>query len=283
MSAPDRRSMDTTALIAAASRHDPQSPDDGEVQAYWDCIAELHQRGGEDEFLAAKALVMAAASRERQLGADILAQLGYGRATPFFDDSVTLLLAALHDSDANVVASAAYGLGHRRSPRAISPLLALLHHPCVEVRRGVVHGLSCHDERRATEGLRQLCGDADASVRDWASFGLAELCSLDYPELRQTLTGLLSDDNPEIRGQALIGLASRGDRSCIEALKTELVGSFNGIWAVQAAGHMAVPELVPSLLVCEGNILAEAQGDSFVDAIRRALSACRTSTPQEVY
>lgn len=235
----------STAEIIAATLKLTQNPEAqsgcGWRDDYWNYVGSLHKRGGQTEFEAAKNLLTSSNAVERELGSDILGQLGWGRPTPFYEYSVTLLINALADPAENVVTSAAYSLGHRRSPRAIEPLLSLLHHGSDEVRRGVVHGLSGQDVREATNGLIELCSDRDSYVRDWASFGLAELVDIDYPERRATLVALLTDENPEIRGQALIGLAKRRDLSCLPALRAELRGEFNGIWAVNAAAHVADP------------------------------------------
>lgn len=172
-----------------------------------------------------------------------------------------------------------------RAEEAYWDVVRLLHKRGGEVEfdaaKALAQSTDFHD-RRATDALAQLCCDSDPDVRDWASFGLAELCSLDYPELRQALSSLLADENPEIRGQALIGLAMRGDRTCLEALEAELTGPFHGIWAVKAAGALGDPCLVPALLSCREKIEAERHRDYFIDDADKALDACRNSTPLEM-
>jgi HEAT repeat protein len=266
------------ALVAAALACDRQ--DEAGETMYWRHVGDIHKRGGEAEFECAKSLSLSSVAAERELGADILGQLAWGKPRPFDDESVTLLISALADPVETVVRSAAYALGHRRSARAIDPLIQLL--PCAStpLRRAIVRGLSYHDDRRATDGLIMLCGDVDDDVRDWASFGLAELCIIDYPELRAELHRQLSDPNPEIRGQAMIGLARRGDRTCFMPIWRELRGDFHGIWAVEAAAHLADPALVGHLQAARAKILADAGPDHYVlKDVDAAITACRASTP----
>lgn len=268
--------MRPTAEIVAEALALARDTED-RADLYWNCVGTLHGRGTATEFEIAKTLIASMDATERVLGADLLGQLGW-RKPIFPDQCVALLISALGDQDVAVVGAAACALGHRHSASAIVPLLALIDHPCEDVRQGVTHGLSCLDDRRATDGLIRLCSDQCAYVRDWASFGLAELCIIDYAELRALLHSLLKDSNPEIRGQALIGLARRGDVSCISSLRAELRGEFNGIWAVNAAGNLSDASLVNDLEACRLQMGTE-QPEYFVSDLERAIEACRTSTP----
>lgn len=264
-----------TAIIVAEALAQSRSPDElGD--AYWHNVGTLHGRGGQTEFDTAIKLLRSEDASERELGVDVLGQLGWGHPT-FVAESVAPLIADLRDTSADVVSSAAHSLGHRRSPDAIPHLLALIGHPNENVRFGVTQGLSCHNDRRATDGLIHLCHDKAEHVRDWASFGLAEMCSLDYPELRAELHRQLLDENPEIRGQAFRGLAERGDRSCLDALRNELSGEFHGTWAFEAAGVFADPSLLDALALCRKSI-GRDEPDYFYTNLDEAVEACRTQT-----
>jgi len=60
--------------------------------------------------------------------------------------------------------------------------------------------------------------DVDDSVRDWATFGIGSLCDIDTPELRDALAARLADADEEVRGEAVVGLATRGDNRAIRAI-----------------------------------------------------------------
>jgi HEAT repeat protein len=271
--------LPTSAIVAEALLHAAlldDTDDECSVHCYWDCVGELHKRGGQTEFNAARALLAGNTPVERSLAASILGQLGYGNT--FIDESVTLLIQALSDPDATVICAAAHGLGHRHSVRAIESLLAHVANSSAEIRDAITHGLGCLDDRRATDGLIQLSRDPDDLVRDYASFNLGEMCIIDYPELRAALHALLADPAAEIRGQALIGLARRGDRTSLPAIRSELSGDYHGAWAVKAAGYLADSTLASDLETLLQRELADLPSWHLND-FRDAMEACRSGTP----
>ncbi|MFA6288339.1 MAG: HEAT repeat domain-containing protein [Opitutaceae bacterium] len=236
-------------------------------------IATLHYRGGRTEFDLGRRHVESADAGERAVGADILSQLGWQKKT-FLDESVDLLIPLLKDSEAVVIRSAAIALGHRKDPRAIPPLLPLINHPDPEVRYGAVAGLSGHDHPDAVAGLIQLSRDSDDTTRDWATFGLGSQTELDTPALRDALVARLADLDPEIRGEAMIGLARRGDERARPAIEAEFRGPFHGDWSLEAAELLACREWIP-LLEAQAKTLAPEEGAAFARAFESALAACR--------
>jgi HEAT repeat protein len=191
--------------------------------AYWACVTELHGRAEDRTFKLAEVLCESFAAGERCLGADVLAQLGTapGQSAaegPFASDSGRVLMRMLEEDDEPaVLASAAVGLGHLRDERGIPQLAALASHREAEVRRSVVHGLMGHDDDRAVAALIALSADEDPGVRDWATFSLGAQIDRDTPELREALATRLGDRNKEARGEAIAGLARRGDSRALEA------------------------------------------------------------------
>jgi HEAT repeat protein len=129
-----------------------------------------------------------------------------------------VLLRLLEEDDQPaVLSSAAVGLGHLHDDRAIERLAALAPHPDAQVRRGVVHGLMGHDDDRAVAALIGLSQDPDPSVRDWATFSLGVQTDRDTPEVREALAARLGEPDPEDRGDAILGLARRGDSRALAA------------------------------------------------------------------
>ncbi len=247
-------------------------------EEYWRLIAILHGRGSEVEFSAAQKLANDPDPVNREIGADILGQLGWSEHT-FQEESVAILIKLLSDSTDDVIASAAFSLGHRNDPSAIPHLLKHIKHPNPRVRHGITFGLSCHDENSAIEGLIILSEDSDFDVRNWATFGLGSQCDIDTIELRKALIKRTDDIEPEIRGEALIGLARRKDETIKEKIVKELSGPFYGIWAVDAAGIFPHPEYYP-LLTDLLHRLDDRNKSSSANEINEAILACKKTLPK---
>jgi hypothetical protein len=232
----------------------------------------IHYRGGQTEFELGRRYATSADATERAAGADILGELGWEKK-PFQDESVALLLNLLRDSGPKVIRSAALALGRRHDPGSIPHLLTLLDHPDASVRFGVCAGLCCHDDPAAIAGLIELSRDPDDGVRDWATFGLGKQTSLDTPELRNALTARLADTDPEIRGEAMIGLALRKDDRARPAIEAALRGPFHGDWPLEAVEHLAGPEWLP-LVEAHRQAPDPEDADRFAASFEAALTAC---------
>lgn len=239
---------------------------------YWDMISELRTRGSETEFEAARNLTLSDDPVNRQIGAQILAQLGYGKDV-FHNESVDILISLLDDKNEDVIEVAAFSLGHRHNVRAIHHLLKHVNHQNNLIRFGVAFGLSGLENMDAAEGLIKLCRDKDFDTRNWATFGLGQQCELDNTDIREALRENLSDSSPEIRGEALIGLALRKDSCIKDAIIKELNDEFHGIWVVEAAEAIADPDYIPLL----EKIKAEQKDkipDYMMTCIDDAIDAC---------
>ncbi|MBL8565576.1 MAG: HEAT repeat domain-containing protein [Hyphomicrobiaceae bacterium] len=274
---PQRSTPEIIAELVAAD--DPWEVAEAE---HWPGICELHRRGGRIEFEAARDLCASAAVRERIVGAEILAQLGMAAAT-FVEASRDILIGMLDDSEPLVLQSAGIALGHRlrhgRSRRASAALVALADHPAAIARYGAVHGLSGDDDPAAVDALIRLSRDTDRDVRDWATFALAGETFIDTPEIRDALLARCHDEDPECRGEALIGLARRGDERVLPALERELLGEFHGSWAIEAAQLLKASTLLPLLLQLQARLRAGASADwdRFGADIEAALATCRNT------
>jgi HEAT repeat protein len=238
-----------------------------------EAIAILHYRGTPLEFEIARELTSDRDPARKRLAADIMGQLGWDERT-CLEESVDALLNLLDDPDSTVVAHAATALGFRNHPRAIPRLLRHLADPDADVRLGVVHGLSQHDRLDAVEGLIRLTDDGDRDVRDWATFGLASLTDVDILELRDALLARMSDDDDEIRGEALIGLARRHHPDALVLVRQELNRPFAGDWPIEAAELLADAALYPALQAIWESLSPEDK-THFERAFVAALDACR--------
>ncbi len=216
----DSRHSATLAALAM------DGPDDDLAR---EALAILHYRGTSLEFEIARECASDPDPARRRIAAAIMSQLGWDDRT-FLEESVDILLLLLDDPDVEVVAEAATALGLRNHPRAIPALLRRVADSNADVRLGVVHGLSSHDDLAAIGGLIDLTVDEDRDVRDWATFGLGSLTDVDAPELRDALVARLSEEDDEIRGEALIGLTRRSYPDALALVRDELSRPFAGDW-----------------------------------------------------
>ena len=203
------------ALAAAAGSEERRTP-----------VRDLQRRHDRETFDAAMALCRSEDPRRRVLGIDILSQLGYlenDADRPFREPTIVWLLELAEIEDAiDVLSEIGTGLGHLKDARAIDLLVRMAGHESPAVRFGAVEGLLGHDDDRAVDALVTLSTDVAARVRDWATFGLGSLIERDTPQVREALMARLEDTDPDTRGEALVGLAARGDRRAIEPLLAEL-------------------------------------------------------------
>jgi HEAT repeat protein len=243
-------------------------------------LALLHYRGGEEEFSLGKSYCRSDDAGDRATGADILAQLGWSDHT-FQDESVAILTELLIDSDPYVIYCAAVGLSHRAAQSAIPNLLTLTGHTDPLVRYGVVFGLSGHEDPRAISALIQLSRDDDYDVRNWSVFGLGSQIETDSPEIRDALRHALSDPDLEIRGEALVGLAKRGDPAIVVELLNEWRDDDVSLLSIEAAEETRDSRLYERLKSFTDILTLDS--DPYVAArLATAIEACKPSADQDV-
>jgi hypothetical protein len=208
------------------------------------------------------------------LAADILGQLRKGKNKVYHDESVSILLQLLNDVNDDVVASAAFSLGHRNDVKAIKPLLFLVNHENSFVRKGVVTGLSGHEDKSAIDGLIQLSTDSDYDVQNWAVFGLASLCDRNNKEIRSALFAHVQNKDAEIRGEAMIGLAKRQDKRVKNFIIKELNNLKEGCWVLDAIIEKPDVDYVNPLRQLIHKMSEKSELERHVDDAKEALEAC---------
>lgn len=250
----------TATLLAGALENDEDAT----------CVSALHYRGTRDVFDAASALCDSPIARNRGIGVWILGQIGVDPPT-FVEESVDLLLRMLEtEHDTEILENIAVALGHRRDPRAIGPLIRLRHHRAAFVRHGVVLGLMNFDDSRVIDTLIVLSDDSDDRVRDWATFGLGSIQDIDTPQVREALFARVSDDDEQVRGEAMVGLARRRDPRVIEPIRQELAGASLAELAIRAAAEFPNASFVPHLMaVVEFQKAKDTPDAAITEAIRR--------------
>jgi len=245
---------------------------EADEDAAWEPVVTLHFRGTREVLDAACRLCTSPAARERELGADILGQLGVNERT-FPAECFNCLAKMLRtESDPDVLESIAIAFGHLHDPRCIELLIPLNSHPDEDVRLGLVHGLMGHEDERAIATLIQLSSDGDEDVRDWSTFALGSQLKTDTPEIRAALMTRLADPDPDTRSEAIVGLAYRKDPEILVVLVEELSKYDVDELMVEAAESLASPRLYPVLLQLRERWPRERQSQlSYLDA---AIAAC---------
>lgn len=247
-----RATPDLLAHALALTQSDPDS--DARQQLIW----ELHRRASPDIFEAAVGLSDRPDPAARILAADLLGQLGAleyrgtGQARKFTDASMPILRRLLEDREDQVVAAAIAAIGQHYRNALIAEVPSLASHQSLQVRLSAAMNLRTGrrglEDSTATSMLIQLSEDRDESVRDWATFSLGSIDGVDTPVIREALYRRLTDSDFDTRSEAMAGLAERKDQRVIpfiaEALASETVGSV----AVEAAGVIGSPQLLPRLL-----------------------------------
>jgi HEAT repeat protein len=205
---------------------------DLENEKAWAAVEALRQNGDRAIFEYAAVWCRSASPRERARGAAVLCQLRRADDPPlhpewlFRDESWPLIMKMLDDEwDADVLDSAISALGHLGNPDGIPRIVSFRDHPDRKVRFAVTFALGCFpDDPRSVESLVMLTLDAEADVRDWAAFGLGVLGDADSDLIRTALLRCLEDDDENVREEAAVGLAKRGELKVLPKLLEMLVG-----------------------------------------------------------
>lgn len=193
----------------------------------WAAVHLLQRIGTRQVFDKAVEWADSSAPLVRARGLDVIAQLGTTaahRSNAFPRESFDVVVkAAQKERVVRPLNSAISALGHIGDPRAV-PLIAAFHsHQSEEVRFSVAFALGCFpDEPLSVQTILTLMEDADARVRDWATFALGVLGDQDSPEIRSALLHRLNDEGVDTREEALVGLAKRHDTRILPQLIHEL-------------------------------------------------------------
>jgi HEAT repeat protein len=240
----------------------------------WEAVQSLRRIGTQQVFNEAAKWTDSAESLMRARGFDVIAQLGKTAAHPsnsFPQASYDVVVKAVQrEQEVQPLNSAISALGHLDDPRAI-PLIAALHsHPSEQIRFTVACALaSFPNNPLSVQTLLILMEDADADVRDWATFGLGVLGDQDTPEIREALFHRLNDQDLDAREEALVGLAKRHDTRILPDLISALEQSSIGDRLVEAA--YTILEL--------DNDQEGWSGQDYINALRKRLSGIAPQQP----
>lgn len=117
--------------------------------------------------------------------------------------------------------------------------------------------------------LIEFTSDADESNRDWAALLLAQL-ELDRPDVVAALLAAAEDENPYVRGEAIVGLAQLKNENALALVRRELQNEWVQLQLFEAAEILADCRLIPDL-----ERFQQTSDDPGLDEMARAaLQAC---------
>jgi HEAT repeat protein len=208
----DQRSVEQ---LLHAARDPACLPDSDE---YWAAAWALQFRLEAGLFGQLRLFARSREPRDRILVADVLAQ-GYVGDKRLRDECIGTLLEMLRDEDLpSVLIAIGNAFGHLHAVAAVEPLAKFSQHPEPAVRLAIVHGLLCQEAPLAIQTLIELSADKDRDVRNWATFGLGSQLEADSAVIRDALMARVSEADDEISGEAIVGLAKRGDIRVVQPL-----------------------------------------------------------------
>lgn len=234
------------------------------------CTA-LHFRCCQNVFDRARKLCSSSKAEQRKAGVSVLAQLG-AKERPYYSETMEILLKLLdREKDSGVLASIGFAFSHNECDKATHLLCNLKSHSSVDVRLGVVLGITKNSNDLAIETLIELSDDADEDVRNWATFGIGTQIEADSAEIREALVKRLQDDNEEIQGEAMFGLAVRKDPRAIQPITEELLSENPRVFALESAQEMALEDFLPLLKALEEKVVSDSY---FQNCLVNAIDAC---------
>jgi HEAT repeat protein len=212
-------------------------------EAPWHAVHALHHIGSREVFDIASNWCRSDEPLQRARGADVLAQLGKTADHPensFPVESFDVIVAlAENEEHIQPLFSAIHAFGHLGDPRAIPLLVRQSTHPEAEIRFAVACACgSFANEPPIVPILLELMRDPDEDVRDWATFGLGTLGTVDTPEIRDALAKRLEDSSSDVVDEALSGLAQRRDPCALPLLLERLRQPGADELTLESAGAM---------------------------------------------
>ena len=121
--------------------------------------------------------------------------------------------------------STLYGISHNNEDLTIEQIHTLIEyvgHQNAEIRLSLVHCLFGIETEPAIRTLIELSKDDDPSIRDWATFGLGTQLEIKSEVISNALWDRVNDENQEVKLEAIVGLAIRGDKGIKEIIINEL-------------------------------------------------------------
>ncbi|GLW31805.1 hypothetical protein Areg01_47440 [Actinoplanes regularis] len=211
-------------------------------------LVALHRRPTREVFDRAAALVRNSDATQRELGVQVLRELGDEQpdgCRPFRDETVTLMRARLRDeADPAVVRWIVSALGYHHGREALSQVVALAGHPDDRVRFHVAAALPSlvgldHVEPEAADALIRLCHDEDDETRFYALYAATrEIAGLDVQAVTELTAQLADDSDEQVRAMAV------AHHEAIREVRELLTGALEPGNTIGSYDHLIGPVLV---------------------------------------
>jgi HEAT repeat protein len=236
-------------LVTLALREDDQD-------RRWEVIHRITYLDPRLVFAKSLELSSSLRAREREVGAALLGRLNYETMGPTAQSTALAVLERLcDDPDTTVAVVSVCSLGHLSEPRALPHVLSLASHVDPQIRWAVASTLpmlcDADNERLIVPSLLELMDDADAAVREWATFGLGTQLEYDSVDVRSRLAKKLEDPEEDVKAEALLGLARRRDPRAADVVRHAIASGDTAPYYLEAAGHLDDPSLYEALLARE--------------------------------
>lgn len=256
--------------------------DDRYEDQYWSIIRQLHLSATPETVLLGQKFYQSLNWHKRLLAVNIFNQLlikdktGGHAHTPYaLEESQAILCEALNETNMEIIGSAICGLGHRPTPRALPHLISFASHEDASIRYHLACTLGSYDDNLAIDTLVKLATDEDDDVRNWATFELGSIhTDIDNQIIREVLWHNVFDENHDVSGEALKGLAERKDLRIIDVLKERLTPDC-WVYEFDAAELMADPSLYPYLESIQKSTENEDCDSFWISCLLGAMEACK--------
>ena len=213
---------------------------DYDDDAPWEAVHELRKLGTREVFDVAAVWCKSDDPLKRARGLDVLAQLGKTTVHPvnsFPDEAYAVVSETVQrERELRPLSSGIYALGHLDNLDAVPLIIGFRDHASADIRYAVAFALgSFPNDDLSVKNLLTLVDDSDEAVRDWATFGIGVLGHQDSAAIREALYNRLSDENEDVREEAMVGLGKRKDQRIIPLLRQAVSGDEIKVRIAEAA------------------------------------------------
>ena len=216
-----------------------------------------------DLFNKAVTLCKSSSVKKRILAINILSQLGSGQR-PFVRQSSKLYFELLSkENNKKVIEALLYAVGHLNSKLTSDQAFRLCQFfdsGSEDVRVALTFALGEIQQKKVYEVLVTLSNDRSKTVRDWATFRLAQGKG-DSKMIRDALFTRVFDASYDVKMEAIVGLAKRKDNRCRSLIELELAKGNFGDLVFEAISNLRDRTYLAPLSA----VLSEARTDHSVD------------------